>query len=147
MKLISPEFENCEYIPMEFSCDGDNINPPLEICDVSYKAKNLALIMDDPDAPGGTFTHWTVWNIPPETKEIDSNNCQPIGAVCGLTSFGKTGYGGPCPPSGEHRYFFKLYALDELIDLPKTATKNDLEQAMQGHVIETAELIGIYGRK
>ncbi|MFA4996299.1 MAG: YbhB/YbcL family Raf kinase inhibitor-like protein [Patescibacteria group bacterium] len=147
MKLVSSEFESCEYIPSQYTCDGENTNPPLEICDVPSEAVSLALIMDDSDAPSGTFTHWTVWNIPPGIKEIDSDNCQPIGAVCGMTSFGKTGYGGPCPPSGEHRYFFKLYALDILLDLPKTATKKDLDRAIQGHIVDKCELIGIYGRK
>ncbi len=146
MKLTSEEFKNCEYISPGYTCDGDNVNPPLEISEVPENAKSLALIMDDPDAPGGTFVHWLVWNLPPETKEIDCGNSMPLDAVCGTTSFGRTGYGGPCPPEGEHRYFFKLYALDILLLLPETANKNDLLQAMQGHILDKAELIGLYTR-
>lgn len=147
MRITSEEFNNCEYMPPDFTCDGENINPPFEIHDVPDHTRSLALIMDDPDAPGGSFVHWLVWNIPPETKEIDGGNSIPLDAVCGTTSFGRIGYGGPCPPSGEHRYFFKLYALDIILDLPETANKNNLEKAMQDHILDKAELVGIYERK
>jgi hypothetical protein len=147
MRLTSEEFENCEYIPPDFTCDGDNVNPPLEIHDVPDNAESLALVMDDLDAPGGSFVHWLAWNIPPETKEIDSGNSLPLDSVCGITSAGRADYVGPCPPNGEHRYFFKLYALDTMLDLQKTANKNDLEKAMQGHIIDKTELIGLYTKQ
>lgn len=148
MKITSPEFDNCEYIPEEYTCDGMNMNPPLHLCDVPKKAKCLALIMDDPDAKSGCFVHWLMWNIPPEMEEIDSDNSIPLASVCGITSFGKPGYGGPCPPAGEeHRYFFKLYALNKKLDLFCNARKEDLEKAMKGHVIEQAHLVGLYRRK
>ena len=108
-------------------------------------AKSLALVMDDPDAPMGIFVHWVVWDIPPNTKEIRKGT-EPDG-MQGKTGFGRVGYGGPCPPSGTHRYFFKLYALDIKLDLPNGSSKKDLEKAMQGHTIEQAELIGNYQRQ
>lgn len=146
MKITSEEFENYEYIPPEYTCDGDNVNPPLEIHDVPSNTESLALIMDDPDAPSGTFIHWLVWNIPSETKELNSNDSSPLNAVCGTTSSKIIGYVGPCPPSGEHRYFFKLYALDIMLFLSEGADRNDLEKAMQGHIINKAELVGLYCR-
>lgn len=102
--------------------------------------------MDDPDAPVGTWVHWTIWNITPQTTEIPENSA-PLGAFEGVTDFGKPGYGGPCPPNGTHRYFFKLYALDILFTLPQTARKADTEKAMQGHILDKAELIGLYTRQ
>jgi len=146
MKLTSSAFTNHQSIPVKYTCDGKNVNPPLTISDVPENAKSLVLIMDDPDAPMGTWVHWTVWNIDPKTKEISENSLLE-GAIEGITSFGKPGYGGPCPPSGTHRYFFKLYALDTSLSLPKTATKAELEKAMTGHIINTEELVGLYSRK
>lgn len=145
MQITSSAFKNNESIPAKYTCDGENINPPLQFSAVPETAKSLALIMDDPDAPRGTFVHWTLWNISPEQKEIAANSV-PAGTVEGLTSFGKPGYGGPCPPAGTHRYFFKLYALDELLDLNPDADKAKLEQAMEGHVLAQAELVGLYSR-
>lgn len=145
MTLSSFAFKHNELIPKKYTCDGDDISPPLAISGVPAHAKSLALIVDDPDAPAKTWVHWTVWNITPQTTEI-SENSAPIGAFEGITDFGKPGYGGPCPPSGTHRYFFKLYALDILLTLPQTARKADLEKAMQGHILDTAELIGLYKR-
>ena len=133
-------------IPSKYTCDGENINSPFQIADVPSAAKSLVLISDDPDAPMGTWVHWTVWNIPLETKEIGENSA-PIGAVEGITSFGNKGYGGPCPPSGTHRYFFKLYALDKALDLPPSAKASDIEKAMTGHILDKTELIGLYQRK
>jgi hypothetical protein len=144
MKLTSPAFENNKEIPSEHTCDGANILPELNIEYVPENAKSLALIMDDPDAPSGTWVHWVVWNIPPDTKTI-AKGTEPQG-VQGTTSFGKQGYGGPCPPFGTHRYFFKLYALDTTLDLKEGSTKEALEAAMDGHVIEKAELMGNYKR-
>ncbi len=144
MKLASPAFADNGAIPPEYTCDGADLSPPLVISDVPSNAKSLALIMDDPDAPMGTFVHWVVWNIPPETREIRKGS-EPDG-VQGRTDFRKLGYGGPCPPSGTHRYFFKLYALDTKFSLPEGSTKKDLERAMQGHIIEQVQLMGTYKR-
>jgi len=145
MKIESPQFSQNGRIPSKYTCDGEDINPPLKISDVPKSAKSLVLIVDDPDAPMGTWVHWTVWNISPETREIQENSV-PEGAVEGITSFGKKGYGGPCPPSGTHRYFFKLYALDTLLNLDSSAEVKDIEQAIEGHILEKAELIGLYQR-
>lgn len=145
MKLSSPSFAHNGNIPSEFTCDGADLSPPLTISDVPSNAKSLALIVDDPDAPVGTWDHWIAFNINPSTREI-SKGKEPSGTA-GKNSWGRTGYGGPCPPSGTHRYFFKLYALDTMLNLPKGATKKEIESAMQGHIIEKAELIGLYKRR
>lgn len=145
MKVQSPVFNHNENIPAKYTCDGENINPPLLISDASENAQSLVLVVDDPDAPAGTFVHWTIWNINPKTTEIPENTV-PIGAVEGTTSYNKPGFGGPCPPAGSHRYFFKLYALNSVLDLPASASKEDLEKAMEGHILEQAELIGLYER-
>ena len=144
MKLTSAAFIHNAPIPFEYTCDGSDISPSLSISDVPSNAKSLILIMDDPDAPVGTWDHWIVFNIPPSTKQI-AKGTEPNG-VAGKNSWGKTGYGGPCPPSGTHRYFFKLYALDTELNLPEGTTKKDLERAMQGHIIAQAQLMGTYKR-
>lgn len=146
MKLTSPAFEHNTLLPARFTCDGDNHNPPLHIEHVPEETKSLALIVEDPDAPVGLFVHWTIWNIDPTQTDIVENS-GPIGATEGVTGFGTHGYGGPCPPSGTHRYFFKLFALDTTLDLPETATRRELERSMAPHIIETAELMGLYERK
>ncbi len=146
MKIASNVFKHNELIPSKYPCDGENINPPLKFFDVSENAQNLVLIMDDPDASQGTWVHWTVWNIDPETKEIKENNV-PSEAIEGITGFGRSGYGGPCPPSGIHRYFFKLYALDTKFDLTPDTDKSGLEKAMESHILAKAELIGLYSRR
>ena len=145
MNLSSPAFEHNHSIPAKYTCDGEDINPPLEFADIPAGAKSLVLIMDDPDAPAGTWAHWIVWNIDPSTAEIAENSA-PLASIEGVTSFGKPGYGGPCPPSGTHRYFFKLYAVDTKLDIPGTSEQAGLEKAMQGHILEEAELVGLYGR-
>lgn len=145
MRLSSKAFQNNQEIPIEYTCDGENTNPPLQFFDIPLAAQTLALIVDDPDAPRGDWVHWLIWNISPQTTEI-ANNSFPDEAVLGTTDFDKPGYGGPCPPSGNHHYHFKLYALDQKIDLPSTARKRDLEQAMKGHILDTSQLIGIYQR-
>lgn len=145
MKIQSPAFEQNQPIPAKYTCDGENISPPLVISEVPEGTESLVLICDDPDAPAGTWVHWTLWNIPPHTKEIPENSA-PAGASEGTTSFGNTGYGGPCPPSGTHRYFFKLYALDKTLDLPPAASPEQLQEAMEGHILESAELVGLYQR-
>lgn len=145
MKITSSAFENNGLVPKKYTCDGENINPPLEISDVPENAQSLVLIIDDPDAPMGTWTHWTVWSIDPKTTEITENNV-PAGAVEGVTDFGRPGYGGPCPPSGTHRYFFKIYALDTRLNLTSGDDKRKLENAIQGHILTQAEIVGLYGR-
>ncbi len=145
MKIISPAFNHLEKIPAQYTCDGENINPPLEFIDVSENAQSLVLICDDPDAPSCNWTHWTVWNINPKTPGIAENSV-PSDAMEGATDFGKPGYGGPCPPAGEHRYFFRLYSLDDELFLIEDNTKQDLLNAMAGHIIDQAELVGVYGR-
>ena len=144
MKVTSVFNEN-EAIPSEYTCDGEDKAPELKIEDVPENTKSLALIMDDPDAPVGTWDHWIVFNIPPDTKVI-TKGTEPKGTA-GKNSWGKTGYGGPCPPSGTHRYFFKLYALDTTLDIEEGSDKKDLEKAMQDHTIEKAELMGTYRKQ
>lgn len=144
MKITSPAFNHNENIPSKYTCDGENISPPLKFSEVPKDTKILALIMDDPDAPVGTFVHWIIWNTPATTTEIKEG--EGISYPQGSNDFGKQRYGGPCPPSGTHRYFFKLYALDTELNLQPGATKQDLLEAMEGHIIEKAELIGKYSR-
>ena len=147
MQLSSPAFEHEGKIPSLYTCEGKNINPPLEISDVPSKAKSLVLIMDDPDVPefvrkDRMYVHWVVYDIPPITKEIAENSKPP--GVSGIHTGGKPGYFGPCPPDREHRYFFKLYALDSLLNLPPSAAKQKVLDAMQGHILAQTELMGRY---
>ena len=146
LSITSPAFLPNGMIPSKYTCDGADVNPPLSIGNIPEKTKSLALIVDDPDAPMGIWVHWIVWNIGPGTKEIPENSV-PQGALQGRNDFGKQGYGGPCPPSGTHRYFFKLYALDSSLTEKPGATKAQIEEAMRGHVRAQAELIGLYKRK
>ena len=145
MKLTSPAFENNQLIPKKYTCDGKDINPPLQISEVPAGTKTLVLIVDDPDAPMGTWVHWVVWNISPETTLIEENSV-PQGSIQGVNDFNKNSYGGPCPPSGTHRYYFKLYALNTELSLSSSARKEDVEKAMEGAILEKAELIGLYRR-
>lgn len=160
MIIYSPSFNQGDEIPVQFTCDGGDINPELYIQDVPAEAASLVLIMEDPDAPTGIFTHWTVWNIDPKISvipenvkvveafdsEISESRPRIVGRE-GETSFERNGYGGPCPPAGRpHRYFFKLYALDTVLDLDSNANVNELREAMNGHVIDKAELMGVYQR-
>lgn len=145
MEITSPAFEHNGFIPADFTCDEEDFNPPLEISGVPEETQSLVLIVEDPDAPNGTWTHWTVWNISPDTTEIAADDV-PDGAEEGMTSFGNVGYGGPCPPAGTHHYCFTLYALDCRLEISTDATRTELEQAMIGHVITEAELIGLYGK-
>jgi len=140
MRLSSPEFKNNDFIPRKFTCQGEDINPALVMEDVPKEAKSLALIVDDPDAPMGTWIHWVVFDIAP-TSQIKENS---IPGKLGSNDFGRKNYGGPCPPSGTHRYFFKLYALDSMLNLKEGISKFDLEKAMEGHILAKAELIGLY---
>lgn len=145
MKVTSSAFQGGANIPSKFSCDGANSSPPLEISDVPSEAKSLVLIVDDPDAPSGLFTHWIVWNISPRTSTVAEGSA-PKG-VQGTNDFGKSDYGGPCPPSGTHRYYFKIFALDRELDLPFGARRGQLDAAIKGHVIAQSELMGRYARK
>ena len=142
MKLTSPAFTEGSAIPSEYTCDGADASPELSIADAPPNAKSLVLICDDPDAPAGTWDHWIVFNIPASTKNI-AKGTEPPG-VAGKNSWGKTGYGGPCPPSGTHKYFFKLYALDIELDLASGASKAEIMDAMKGHVVAEAKLMGTY---
>jgi Raf kinase inhibitor-like YbhB/YbcL family protein len=139
----SPAFANNGFIPTKHTCDGEDVNPPLNIEGIPDGTQSLILIVDDPDAPMGTWDHWIVWNIPPSGK-IEENS---VPGVEGLNDFRKHSYGGPCPPSGTHRYFFKVYALDTKLNLNANSRKKDLEKAMQGHILAKGELIGRYSRR
>jgi Raf kinase inhibitor-like YbhB/YbcL family protein len=143
MKISSPAFGHNEPLPAKYTCDGKGVTPPLTIAGVPKDAKSLVLIFYDPDAPSGNFVHWTVWNINPGLTEI-AENSKP--GVEGITSYGKPGYGLPCPPSGTHRYTFKLQALDTLLNLSPRVDAKQLEKAMEGHILGQAELIGLYSR-
>jgi Raf kinase inhibitor-like YbhB/YbcL family protein len=143
--LSSSAFKAGETIPARFTCDGDNKNPSLSISGVSEKAKSLVLIVDDPDAPMGVWNHWLVWNINPQTTSIGEGEI-PAGTV-GKNSGGNFRYDGPCPPSGTHRYFFKLYELDAKLDLPADSPKAAVEQAISGHLVDSTQLMGLYSHK
>jgi Raf kinase inhibitor-like YbhB/YbcL family protein len=142
MKIMSPDFKNNSAIPSKFTCEGQDISPALLIEDMPEGTKSLALIVDDPDAPMKTWVHWVVYDITPVNRiEEDS-----IPGKQGLNDFGRKDWGGPCPPSGTHRYYFKIYALDSMLGLPEGADKRSVEKAMEGHVLGKAELIGLYKR-
>ncbi|MCX6792006.1 MAG: YbhB/YbcL family Raf kinase inhibitor-like protein [Candidatus Gottesmanbacteria bacterium] len=145
MKLTSPAFENYKKIPALYTCDGKKMHPPVAISGVPSATKSLALIVDDPDAPGGTFTHWVIWNINPSTEEIAEGSV-PEKSQEGTTSAGSIGFTPPCPPSSTHRYFFTLYALDAKLGLDGKATKMDVENAIAGHVMVQSLLVGVYSR-
>lgn len=149
MELTSPAFENNGVIPELYTCDGQNINPPLEISDVPESAQSLVLIVEDPDVPkhirgDGMWNHWIVFNISPQTSSVQEGKT-PDGII-GTGTGGSTEYQGPCPPDREHRYFFKLSAIDRMLALPAGAQKSDVEKAMEGHIVASAEIIGRYER-
>ena len=146
LNITSAAFSNNGMIPAKYTCDGADVNPPLAISGVPENAKSLALIVDDPDAPSGMWVHWVVWNIDPKTREIAEDSL-PKGAMLGMNDFRKLDYGGPCPPSGTHRYFFKVYALDALLDPGNAAAKAAVERSMKSHILDQAELVGRYRRK
>jgi len=145
MKITSSAFHEGGDIPSKFTCDGSDTSPPLQITGIPSEAKSLVLIADDPDAPGGLFTHWLVWNIPPQTNSLAEGSA-PKG-VQGTSDFGKAGYKGPCPPPGTHRYSFRIFALDRELDLRSGAKRSQVDAAMKGHVIAQGELVGRYARK
>ncbi|WP_297419681.1 YbhB/YbcL family Raf kinase inhibitor-like protein [Thermococcus sp.] len=151
---IGSIFHNNDHIPVEFTCDGDDVNPPIFIGRIDPTVKSLAIIVDDPDAPMGTFTHWIAWNIPPLgeiPKGVPKDDVveAPVRMIQGRNDFGRVGYGGPCPPKGHgiHHYHFKVYALDTELGLPTGVARKELERVIEGHVIQWGELIGIYERK
>ncbi len=149
--ITSTAFKHEGMIPSQYTCDGANISPQLAWTNPPDSTKSFALICDDPDAPVGDWVHWVMFNIPPETRElkekISDDAVLPNGARHGITDFRGYGYGGPCPPSGTHRYFFKLYALDTMLPAKEQVTKKDLLEAMKGHILEKTELMGKYARK
>jgi len=143
MILTSQNFKHNEKIPIKFTGDGEDINPELEINNIPEDTKSLVLIMDDPDAPSGTWDHWIVFNINPKTKIILKNSI-PENGVQGQNSWGENNYRGPNPPSRIHRYFFKMFALDTKLGLEKGANKQEIEVAIKDHILDKAELIGLY---
>jgi len=150
MQLTSTAFENGGKIPSSYTCDGRNVSPPLEWNSIPEGTKSFALICDDPDAPAGVWVHWVYYDIPNDVTSLPENvppDKRPLtGGIQGTNDFKKTGYGGPCPPGGTHRYFFKLYALDTRPDLPAGADKKQLIKAMKGHILEEVQLKGTYRR-
>ena len=143
LKISSPEFEHEGFIPSRYTCDGSNIRPQLDIENIPGECQSLAVIVEDPDAPSGTWTHWITWNIP-VTHQLKEND---IHGLEGMNDFRQLHYGGPCPPSGIHRYFFKVYALDTILELQQGASKKELEKAMGGHILAYGELMGKYKRQ
>ena len=145
MKFYSSAFADQGKIPSHYTCDGLNVSPPLMIDDVPATAQSLTIIVYDPDAPSGDFVHWIIWNISPINKQLSEDAFIPE-ATQGTNDFGRTGWGGPCPPSGSHHYVFRLFALDTALELPNTATKVELRNAIEGHVLEEAQFSGNYQR-
>jgi hypothetical protein len=149
MILKSSAFRPGEPIPAKHTCDGDNVNPLLEIRNIPKEAKSLAIVMDDPDATGGkVWDHWVLWNVDPKTQYVSEDNV-PFGALVGKNSAGNMKYYGPCPPRGKapHRYVFKVYALDAMLELAAGSTKAELEETMKGRILDQVSLTGTYGRK
>lgn len=150
IKLKSSAFENGGMIPKKYTCDGDDMSPPLSWSQVPEETQSFAIICDDPDAPMGTWVHWVAYNIPPEVNGLKENitpeRKMKSGGIQGMNDLKKIGYGGPCPPGGVHRYFFKIYALDTKLDLEPGATKSQLLIAMEGHIIAKGDLMGKYSR-
>lgn len=143
MKVTSTSFENQGLIPSKYTCDGQGVNPPIEISDIPEGTDSLALIVEDPDAPNGLWIHWMIWNIPAENPNILEDSI-PNGVV-GKNSAGMNQWHVICPPSGEHRYYFKVFALDTILDInPDTATREDFYNAMKDHIVDQAELMGVY---
>ena len=146
LTITSAAFVEGTAIASKYTCDGEDVSPPLTIASTPVGTRSLALILDDPDAPIGIWVHWVAWNIPAQTREIPENGL-PGGSIQGRNDWKRNSYGGPCPPSGIHRYFFKFYALDTTLTLAPSATKGDLEHAMRGHILAAGQLIGTYKRR
>lgn len=150
MELRSSAFFIGNPIPFKYTCDGDNISPSLQWEDPPQGTQSFALILEDPDAPDKTFTHWILYNLPAECRELPENATEsnlPKGTVQGQNDFNQLGFGGPCPPKGTHRYFFKLFALDQLLDLKSGVSKAAFMQAIEGHILDAAEVMGRYTRQ
>lgn len=151
IQISSGAFANEGFISQKYTCDGENISPPLTWKNIPSGTKSIAIINDDPDAPVGTWVHWVIYNIPPNISGLPEGikpiEKLPDGTMQGRNSWGKIGYGGPCPPSGVHRYFFKIYALDKMLDLKPGATKEELLKAMKGHILAEGQFYGKYSRK
>jgi len=151
IKITSSAFEEGGLIPAKYTCDGADVSPPLQWDAVPEGTRSIALICDDPDAPMGTWVHWVLFNLPSDAKELAENipteETLPNGAKQGVNDFGRIGYGGPCPPGGTHRYFFKIYALDTEVDLQAGADKRRLLKTMEGHILGQDQLIGKYKRQ
>jgi Raf kinase inhibitor-like YbhB/YbcL family protein len=150
MQLVvkSPAFAEDQPIPARYTGDGDDVSPPLTWSGVPHRTRSLVLICEDPDAPRGTWTHWIVYNLPAQTRELPQGGALPAGAMQGKNDFGTIGYGGPAPPAGPpHRYYFKLTALDTELNLPPGASRQAVLAAMEGHVLAEGWLMGTYGRK
>jgi hypothetical protein len=150
IEITSSAFSQGQPIPAKFTCKGEDISPALSWTEPPAGTQSFALIMDDPDAPAGTWVHWVLFNIPVSARSLPeafpSDAILPDGSMSGNSSFGGPGYGGPCPPSGTHRYFFKLYALDEMLAISAGATKGELEKAMVGHILAQGELMGTFSK-
>ena len=150
LEVKSSAFKEGEMIPSMYTCDGENVSPPLTWSPGPGGTRSFALISDDPDAPMGNWVHWVIYNIPPEKaglpEDVPDDNALVDGAKQGITDFGRPGYGGPCPPGGTHRYYFKVYALDTILDLGTGEKKKDLLKAMEGHVLAEGQLMGKYKR-
>lgn len=145
LEVTSSAFSQGEAIPQKYTCDGEDVSPPLAWSGAPDSVASYALIMDDPDAPAGTWVHWVLFDIPAQTTQLAENTPATVG-IQGNSSWDRTGYGGPCPPGGEHRYFFKLYALDTMLGLEAGATKEEVLEAMSGHVVAQGALMGTYSR-
>jgi hypothetical protein len=150
LKVSSPAFQEGDLIPQTYTCDGRNVSPPMAWAGAPADAKSFALICDDPDAPVGTWVHWVLFNVPAGTSELPENvapeKTLAFGERQGRNSWGKIGYGGPCPPGGTHRYFFRVYALDTLLSLEAGASREQVDKAMQGHILAQGHLMGRYRR-
>ena len=149
--VTSPAFVSMQTVPQKYTCDGEDLSPPLSWSNVPNNAKSIVLISDDPDAPAGDWVHWVCYDIPSNIgslpEAVPASDTLACGGRQGKTDFGKVGYGGPCPPGGTHRYFFKVYALDVMLTLPSGKTKKEIVKAIKGHVVASGELVGTYTRK
>jgi hypothetical protein len=151
IRVTSPAFQDGQRIPKQYTCDGDDISPPLSWELIPDETKSIALIVDDPDAPGGTYVHWVVYDVPADVQglpeDLPRDKAFPVGGEQGVNSSNELGYTGPCPPSGTHRYFFKVYALDDKTNLPPGETKAKLLKALQGHILAQGQIMGRYKRQ
>lgn len=145
MTITSSAIQANGNILPQYTCDGANSSPPLTFSEIPMAAKSLVLVVDDPDAPSGTFTHWLLYDMPPSILAIPEGTQPQVGKT-GTNDFGNAAYGGPCPPNGTHRYYFRLYALDAMLELPESAYRRTLEEAMAGHILESAKMVGVYAK-